>query len=70
MFAALASQSAILVLPRSRPALPAAIRRSLAGLAGLVSPNRYRPERHYMRGGHTEGSRSLAMARARIAGRA
>jgi hypothetical protein len=65
----LVSGAGILVLSRSRPALPAALRRGLAGLAGLVGPNRYRPERHYMRGGNTEGSRSLAMARGRIAGR-
>jgi hypothetical protein len=74
MFAALASNplissTGLIAFPRSRPALPAALRRGLAGLAGLVSPNRYRPERHYMRGGNTEGSRNLAMARGRIAGR-
>jgi hypothetical protein len=69
MFATLASSPGSLLLPRSRPALPAALRRGLAGLAGLVRPDRYRPERHYMRGGNTEGSRNLAMARARIAGR-
>jgi hypothetical protein len=69
MFAALASSSGILTLPRSRPALPAALRRGLAGLAGMVGANRYRPERHYMRGGNTEGCRNLAAARARIAGR-
>lgn len=69
MFAALASTPGIQVFPRSRPALPAALRRGLANLAGLVGRDRYRPERHYMRGGNTEGSRNLAMARARIAGR-
>ncbi|MFC7477446.1 hypothetical protein ACFQS7_24005 [Dankookia sp. GCM10030260] len=69
MFAALAFNTGILALPRSRPSLPGAFRRGLAGLAGLVRPSRYRPERHYMRGGNTEGSRNLAMARARIAGR-
>jgi hypothetical protein len=69
MFAALASTSGILLLPRRRPTLPAALRRGLAGLVGWAGPSRYRPERHYMRGGNTEGSRNLAMARARIAGR-
>jgi hypothetical protein len=74
MFAVLASNSlisnaGITFLPRSRPSLPGSLRRGLAGLAGLVRPDRYRPERHYMRGGNTEGSRNLAMARARIAGR-
>ncbi|WP_431269899.1 hypothetical protein [Dankookia sp. P2] len=69
MFAALASHSSITLLPRSRPSLPGAVRRGLAGLAGLVRPDRYRPERHYMRGGNTEGSRNLALARGRIAGR-
>lgn len=76
MFAALASHPllsspsmsnrGVLILPRSRPVLPAALRRGLAGLAGLaglVGSKRYRPERHYMRGGTTEGSRCQARAR-------
>ncbi|TDH61288.1 hypothetical protein E2C06_17430 [Dankookia rubra] len=58
-----------MILLRSRPTLPGALRRGIAGLAGLIRPDRYRPERHYMRGGNTEGSRNLAMARGRIAGR-
>jgi hypothetical protein len=70
MSAALLHASGILALPRTRSVLPATIRRGLAGLAAWAGPNGYRPERHYMRGGNTEGSRSLAMARARIAGRA
>lgn len=52
------------ILPRTRSFLLSALRRRLAGLAFWSTA--YRPERHYMRGGTTEGSRSLAAARHRI----
>lgn len=52
-----------LVLPRNRPLLPIMLRRSLSNLAGLLRTKRYRPERHYMRGGRTEGSRCQARER-------
>ena len=68
MSAVLSHAPGIILLPRSRGGL----RRRLAGLVGGLLPwggaAGYRPERHYMRGGTTPGSRSLTAARARIAG--
>lgn len=72
MFAALFPApgiSALALPPRTRPAQVAAIRR-LAGLLAWAGPGAYRPERHYMRGGRTEGSRNLERARRQIAGHA
>ncbi len=67
MSAALSSAPGIPSMARTRATLPAALRRGLAGLAAWAGPRGYRPERHYMRGGATAGSRSLDAARARIA---
>ncbi len=69
MIAASSHAPGIQDLPRSPPVLSAALRRGLAGLAARLGVRGYRPERHYMRGGTTPGSRSLAAAHARIAGR-
>ncbi|TCZ55408.1 hypothetical protein [Roseicella aquatilis] len=69
MIAASSHAPGIHDLPRSPSALPAVLRRGLAGLAARLGMTGYRPERHYMRGGSTPGSRSLAAAHARIAGR-
>jgi hypothetical protein len=55
---------------RSRRPASGLFSRSLARLVGWAGPEAYRPEQHYMRGGTTEGSRSLAAARRQIAGRA
>lgn len=67
MSATLSQPASLLPLPSARASLPAALRRGLASFAAWAGPGGYRPERHYMRGGNTEGSRSLAAARARIA---
>ena len=67
MFAALSLPSRPNLLPRRRAALGAGLFKGLAGLAAWAGLGLYRPERHYMRGGTTQGSRSLAAARARIA---
>jgi hypothetical protein len=70
MFAALSHAPGIFSQPPARPSLPRALRRSLAALAEWAGPQGYRPERHYMRGGNTRGSRSLTAAHRRIAGQA
>ena len=62
--------SALAATPRARASQAGILRRGLAQLFAWAGPGGYRPERHYMRGGTTEGSRSLALARAQIAGRA
>ncbi|MDO9706889.1 hypothetical protein [Paracraurococcus lichenis] len=67
MSATLSPAPGISIPSRARNSLPATLRRSVAGLVAWAGPKGYRPERHYMRGGNTEGSRSLAAARARIA---
>ncbi|MFZ4406169.1 MAG: hypothetical protein ACOYOH_02455 [Paracraurococcus sp.] len=67
MVAALAYPSRPTLLPRRRAALRGGLFKGLAGLAAWAGLGVYRPERHYMRGGNTQGSRSLAAARARIA---
>jgi hypothetical protein len=69
MLAASSYASGISTLPHGVPARPSPLRRCLMLLSAWVQPRRYRPERHYMRGGSTIGSRSLAAAHARIAGR-
>ena len=61
--------SALAATPRTRSSQAGAVRRGFARLMAWAGPGGYRPERHYMRGGMTEGSRSLALARAQIAGR-
>lgn len=65
MSAAISETRSPFTLPRPWASLRMALRHLAVTLA---RPSHYRPERHYMRGGRTEGSRSLAMARARIAG--
>ncbi|MBK1662263.1 hypothetical protein [Paracraurococcus ruber] len=55
-------------LSRTPSALPARLRRGLHALASWAGRGGYRPERHYMRGGTTQGSRSQAAARRGIAG--
>lgn len=67
MLAASSYAPGISTLPQGGPA--SALRRCLLRLSRWMRPGRYRPERHYMRGGNTHGSRSLAAAHARIAGR-
>lgn len=85
MFAVLSHAPGISLLLRGRPAPSGGLRRRLAGLVGGVLPRGilggvlggvapggargYRPERHYMRGGTTPGSRCLTAAHDRIAGR-
>ena len=70
MSAALSHASGISVLAAPRASRPGLLRRGLAGLLAWAGPDGYRPERHYMRGGNTEGSRTLDRARRQIAGRA
>ncbi|MCB4822801.1 hypothetical protein [Roseicella aerolata] len=70
MFAALSHAPGIFSQPPARPGLPTILRRGLAVLAAWTGLQGYRPEKHYMRGGNTQGSRSLAAARRRIAGQA
>jgi hypothetical protein len=50
-------------VPRTGPALASALRRSLGSLVACLGFRSYRPEQHYMRGGTTRGSRSLAARR-------
>src|SRR3954468_852246 len=62
--------SALAATPRTRPTQAGMLGRGLANLIAWAGPGGYRPGPHYMRGGMTEGSRSLTLARAQIAGRA
>jgi hypothetical protein len=70
MSAALSHIPALSGLAIIRPTRPGSIRRGIACLLAWAAPSGYRPERHYMRGGTTEGSRSLDRARRQIARRA